>query len=185
MNANTPIDPPASPEELRRLELQTGTTVADFGAGSSALWAATMSDAVGADGSVLMFDVRSSALKAALKVASIRGRTNCKAVWTNLEVYQGASGVADNSLDAGILVNVLNGSKHPKDMLAEIHRMLKSGAKLMIIDWEPTTENRLAPPVNHRVASPFVETLAKSLGFAPMSKFSPNASTWGLILMKT
>lgn len=169
---------------LEKLSISAGQSVADFGAGGSANWAAQIGHQVGPSGQVLMFDVRKPSLAAALNEAKIHGLSNCRGVWSNLEIFRGAKGIPDQSLDQGVVVNLLNETKYPKDVLTEIHRMLKVRAKLLIVDWHPSTTHRLAPPSGRRLAPEYVESIAKEVGFAPVEQFSPGPSYWGLVLQK-
>ncbi|MBI5467137.1 MAG: methyltransferase domain-containing protein, partial [Candidatus Kerfeldbacteria bacterium] len=99
--------------------------------------------------------------------------------------YGGASGVADGTVDAGVLVNVLHQSKKPKDILSEVHRMLKVGAPLLIVDWRPEVEATIAPTRKARLAAEYVEGLAKSVGLAPVSRLDPSQYHWGIVVAKT
>jgi ubiquinone/menaquinone biosynthesis C-methylase UbiE len=170
---------------LKHLALSPGMQVGDFGVGGTAVFAQAAAQRVGNSGGVIMFDVFKPALSAALGAVKTRGLENCRGVWSNLEIYKGASGVADNSLDAGLMVNLLNESKKYKDILAEVHRMIKSGGQLMIVDWQPETESPLAPPPARRRAQGHIAETAKSLGFAPLEKFAADDDHWGLVVVKT
>lgn len=179
------LEPPLEPIAIDRLRLQPGWVVADFGVGANANWAVRMAQQVGHDGQVLMFDVRKAALAAALSAAKLSQVKNCRAVWSNLEIFKGALGVSDGVFDAGIIVNMLNETKHPKDVLAEIHRMMKAGSQLLIIDWDPDTAHPLAPKPERRLAADYVAMLSKSVGFAPVERFTPGVSYWGMMVTKT
>jgi len=170
---------------LKHLSLAPGQWVGDFGVGSAAQLLLPIGQAIGPDGGVVMFDVQKTALSGAISIAKTNGLKNYRAVWTNLEMWQGAQSVADNSLDAGVLMNVIYQTTKPQDMLAEIHRVLKSGAKLLIVDWKQTAEMPLAPDAKIRKADAYVEQLAKSIGFAPFEQFEAGPYHWGLVLVKT
>lgn len=174
-----------TPALLTHLKLAAGQWVGDFGVGAGAHFVPPLARAVGRDGGVVMFDVLKSALSGASSRAKAAGVTNYRVVWTNLEVYEGATGVANGSLDAGVLINVLHQSSRPKDILAEVHRMLKSGAKLLIVDWQPEVNSTIAPPRERRLADRYAEQLAKSVGFAPLDHFTAGKYHWGLMLVKT
>lgn len=171
-------------EVFRHLGVSHDMVVGDFGVGGAAAFAVPASQAVGPSGSVLMFDVLKSSLSAALSNVNARGCANCKAVWSNLEVYGGASGVPDGSVDAGMLVNVLNQSDKHKDILAEIHRMLKPGAKLLVVDWKADASVPIAPVKEHRFPPGYLEQLAQSVGLAPFEQFEAGPYHWGLVLVK-
>lgn len=170
---------------LTNLKLAPGMWVGDFGVGSAGHFAIAIAEQVGAEGGVLMFDVVKSSLSGAVTALRDRGFTNCRSVWTNLEIYGGASGVADGTVDAGVLVNVLHQSRKPKDILAEVHRMLKVGATLLIVDWRPEAVTTIAPEKKNRLGANYVEELAKSVGFAPVSQLDPSQYHWGIVVAKT
>lgn len=170
---------------LSYLKLAPGMWVGDFGVGGAAHFAVPMAQAVGPNGGVIMFDVLKSALSAAMSQAKLRGMQNCKAVWSNLEIYGGAKGVKDASLDAGVLINVLSQSKHYKDILAEAGRMLKPKAKLLVIDWLSDATIAIAPAKTSRLPAGHIEQMAKSLGYTALKNFTAGPDHWGLVLVKT
>lgn len=170
---------------IAHLELKPGQTVGDFGAGGAAHLALEICQKIGGQGTAILFDVQKSALSAALSLLQARGVSNDKAVWSNLEVYGGASGVADATIDAGVIANVLHQSKTPNAILAEIGRMLKSGARLLVVDWKTDQTTPLAPPTESRVSPEHIAQLAQSLGFASLEQFSAGPYHWGLVLVKT
>jgi len=169
---------------LAHLQITPGQKVGDFGVGGAAPFAFALSGAVGPEGSVVMFDILKTALSAALTLVQQRGLKNCQAVWSNLEIYNGASGVADGSFDAGILVNVLHQSNKHQDILAEVGRMLKPKAKLLIVEWKHDADSTIAPDEQHRLADGYVEQMAQGLGFAALEKFEAGPYHWGMVLVK-
>lgn len=170
---------------LIHLKLSAGQWIGDFGVGASAHFVVPVAKTVGQDGGVVLFDVLKSALSGASTRAKLAGVKNFKVVWTNLEVYAGAHGVADKTLDGGVLINVLHQSGRPKDILAEVHRMLKPGAKLLVADWKPEVTTTIAPPPERRLAQGHVEQLAQAVGFAPLERFDAGLHHWGLVVVRT
>lgn len=170
---------------VARLGLTLGMRVGDFGVGGAAAFALDLARAVGPSGEVYMFDVQKTALSSALSLAAMHGFKNCRAVWSNLELFEGARGVRGGALDAGVLVNVLHQTNKPEDMLAEIHRMLKPGAKLLVVDWIPTTRVSFAPDAASRQSAGHIQQVARGLGFATTGEFEAGPNHWGLILVKT
>lgn len=170
---------------LQHLSLAPGLWVGDFGVGAGGHFAVPTARIVGPDGGVVLFDVVKAALSGAMSRAELSGLNNFKAVWTNLEVFEGAPGVADNTLDAGLLINVLHQSTKPQDILAEIHRMLKPGAKLLIADWKQEAQSTIAPPVERRSAVGYIEQLATSVGYSSLEKFDAGTYYWGLVVIKS
>lgn len=172
-------------ENVRHAGISPGMVIGDFGVGGAAYFSLALSQLVGADGGVIMFDILKPALSGALSLAKMQGAQNCRAVWANLEIYGGAKGIGDASLDGGVAVNLLHQSAKYKDILIEIHRMLKSGAKLLIIDWNPEAETPISPPKDRRLPAERVEQVGQTLGFAALEKFSAGPYHWGLVLVKT
>lgn len=170
---------------IQHLELKPGQTVGDFGAGGSAHLALEMSRAIRESGTVLLFDIQKPALSAAISLLAARDVANGRAVWSNLEVYGGASGVMDGTVDAGVIANVLHQSKTPNAILAEVSRMLKSGARLLVVDWLTNSVSPLAPRVEARVSADHIAQLAQKLGFASLEQFQAGPYHWGLVLVKT
>lgn len=182
INSTTYLEPK---QLLGHLGLASGMWVGDFGVGPGGHFVAASAKAVGLDGGVVMFDVSKPALSGAGTRAKAAGVDNIRAVWTNLEIFQGATGVGDNSLNAGMLINVLYSSDKHKDILAEVHRMLKPQAKLLIVDWKQDVVTKIAPPTAKRLADGYVLDLAKSVGFSPMETFEASQYHWGLVVVKT
>lgn len=170
---------------LKHLQLAAGMWVGDFGVGAGGHFVTPTAKIVGTDGGVVMFDILKSALSGAMSRARLGGAGNYRAVWTNLEIFEGAPGVSDNSLDAGLLINVLHQSSKHKDILAEIARMVKPGAKLLIVDWKQDVTSTIAPPAERRMASGYVAQIAKDLGFAKLEEFETGPYHWALVLVKT
>lgn len=178
--------PLLNPQELlRHLRITPGMHVGDFGVGGAAFFAVPLGQMVGEQGEVLMFDVVKSALSAALSETQRRGLKNCRAVWVNLEIFEGAHGIGQQSLEAGVLTNVLHQTKKQADVLTEIHRMLKAGASLLVVDWSPGVKISFAPPPADRVSGERIAEIARGIGFAPAEKFSAGEYHWGLVLVKT
>lgn len=170
---------------LVHLQLAPGMWVGDFGVGASGHFVTPTAKLVGPEGGVIMFDILKSALSGAMSRAKLGEATNFRAVWTNLEIYEGAPGVADKSLDAGLLINLLHQSTKHQDILAEISRMLKPGAKLLVVDWKQDVVLSIAPPVERRMAAGYISQIAKDLGFVTVEEFESGPYHWALVLVKT
>lgn len=170
---------------LLHLALAPGMWVGDFGVGAGGHFVIPAAKIVGTDGGVVMFDVLKSALSGAMSRAKLGGVGNYRAVWTNLEVYEGAPGVADGTLDAGLLVNVLHQSTKHKDVLAEIGRMLKPGARLLVADWKQDVSSTIAPPMERRLSGGYLEQIAQELGYATVERFDAGQYHWAVVLVKT
>lgn len=169
---------------LGHLGIAKGMWVGDFGVGAGGHFLVATAKLTGTDGGVVMFDVSKPALSGAMTRAKLHGLGNYRAVWTNLEIYEGAPGVADNSLDAGLLVNVLHQSTKHRDILAEIGRMMKHGSRLLVVDWKQEAKSTIAPPTERRLSSEYLEDIAKEVDWTLGERFSAGPYHWGVVLVK-
>lgn len=157
--------------------------VADLGCGGSGYFVLQAAKLVGSKGSVFGIDVLRSALSNLVSRARLAGLTNIVPVWSNLEIYRGARLVRDEVVDIGLLVNLLFQSKRHADILRETYRMLKTGGRLLIVDWKvsgmkmgPAHEN-LVDPLDARRA-------AEDAGFTFMEEITPGPYHFGLMFKK-
>ena len=66
--------------------------------------------------------------------ARLNGLLNVVPLWCDLEEMKGIK-LADNTLDAGLLINTLFQFEQKSVALAEINRVLRPGGVLHVIDW--------------------------------------------------
>ena len=86
----------------------------------------------------------------------------------------------DKSVTYVIMVNVLHEIEDKIKMLKEIHRILKSGGKIAIIDFEKK-ETEEGPPVGHRIAKEELLDLYKICGFEVIDEISFSNIFYGLV----
>ena len=168
---------------LERSGLSAGMHVGDFGVGGAAYFGIQASKVIGDRGVVFAIDVFKPALSSALGKARLEGCMNFKPVWSDLEIVGGARAVRDTSLDFGILVNVLHSSKKQKEILTECARMLKSGARLLIIEWTKGGE-AFGPKREQVVPLERILELCSQVGLAPFDQFEAGQYHYGLVVVK-
>ena len=152
--------------------------VGDFGCGSGYKTFAA-SEIVGRHGAVYAVDILKSPLEHIRSQASERGITNVKTVWSNLEIL-GATKIQDQSLDAGLLVNVLFMSTEHRGVLTEVRRMLKNGALLLIIEWK-SIATPFGPPLSVRVPKNDIKNLLADMSFNRIKEFDPSGYHYALL----
>lgn len=120
-------------QNVLQLGLRSGMKVADLGSGVGhhALAAASI---VGKEGRVYAVDVQEEVLKHLASSAATQGFKNVETVWGNIEKLGGTT-LKDQSMDAVILSNTLFQLDDYAGTVAEIKRILKSGGRLLVIDW--------------------------------------------------
>lgn len=116
-----------------QMGLSEGMRVGDFGSGTGH-YARAAAGIVGYDGRVFAIEVQEDVLKH-LKLNTQAPQQRCiEVVWGDFEKI-GGTHLRDHSLDAGMLANVLFQVENRDGLLAELKRVLKPGAKLLVVDW--------------------------------------------------
>jgi len=69
------------------------------------------------------------------------------------------------SADAVLVANVYHELAEPEKMLAEIHRILRPGGALIVVDWK-SEETPKGPPLEERVAAFIVKKAMEKTGFS-------------------
>src|SRR3989338_806803 len=134
MENSTMLGSFADPETLvGQFGVTEGMKTADFGSGSGHLGIA-VAKRVGKDGIVYAYDIMESALEAIRGRASALGLANIDARRANLEVA-GSTGLPDGSVDLVWMALILFQSQKKADIVREARRILKPGARMIIIDW--------------------------------------------------
>lgn len=168
---------------LRRLKLGPKMVVGDYGCGGGCYFAVQAAQMVGEKGLVWALDVYKPALSACLSKASLAGLTNIKALWSDLEVFRGAKAIKDQTVDLGLLVNVLNKSKKHEVIFREIVRTLKPDATLLVIDWDVTGFG-FGPEKRDLVPAGEVRGLAQGLGLKLIETLEPSRYHYGLVFRR-
>ena len=124
----------SNPEQnILKLGLREGMRVADFGAGSGA-YSIAASKRVGHTGHVFAIEVQKDLVKkleSEIKDAKV---FNVECVWGDIEKKHGTK-MADGSMDAVIISNVLFQSEDKLGLIDEARRILKRGGRVLLIDW--------------------------------------------------
>ncbi len=123
-----------SPQDnVLQMGLAEGMKVGDFGAGSGH-YAFAAAKIVGEKGRVYAVDVQEDVLTRLKAEAHHLRLKNVETIWGDLEKL-GGTALKEQSLDAVILSNTLFQIERKKEMIDEIRRVLRSGGKLLVVDW--------------------------------------------------
>lgn len=165
-----------------QLKLVYGARVADLGSGGAGYFTFQAAQIVGDTGLVYSVDVLKMVLKNIEHRAKMFGFHNIKTVWSNLEKY-GAAQINDGSLDFAMLVNVLFQNEHPEKILREASRLLRSGGRLLAVDWK---QGRFpfGPPAEKRVVREKTEEFAISAGLKKAKGFEAGKFHYGIVFEK-
>ena len=163
-------------EVLKQLPLRKNMVAADFGSGSGG-WAIPLAKIL-EEGKVYAIDILEeplSALRAKVKLEKI---VNIETIKSDVE--KGAK-LLKESCDLVLMTNLLFECEDKKIILEEGKRVLKKGAKLLIVDWKKDSP---LGPEKGRVSVEEVKKLAEELNLKVEKEFEAGLYHWGLILVK-
>lgn len=116
-----------------QFHLRAGDKVADFGAGRG-FFVRPLCDAVTAEGEVFFCEIQKELVEFVGEQIRQSGYGQAKTMWCDLEEPNGIA-IADNTLDAGIVVNTLFQFADRETAVVEMLRTIRSGGKCIVIDW--------------------------------------------------
>jgi ubiquinone/menaquinone biosynthesis C-methylase UbiE len=138
-----------------------GQHIADLGCGSG-YFTLSLAQAVGRDGVVSAVDVMQEPLQSVQSRADALGLQNVRTVRADLEVLGGTK-IPDASQDIVLVANVLFQSQKKEAILSEGVRMLKSGGRMIVIDWKKGVPG-FGPPDASRTSENDLRALVESAG---------------------
>ncbi len=167
---------------ISRLDLEPRQKVAELGCGKYGFFTFPLAKIVGKYGLVYAVDIIKDYLTDIDSRAREDNLDQIKTVWSNLEIYKGTK-IETSSLDFALLINVLHQSDKPLSILEEAKRMLKTKAKLLIIDWDQV-DTPIGPALENRIKLNLLKQEALKLGFEVEETFKAGSEHYGLILRK-
>ncbi|MBU4332609.1 class I SAM-dependent methyltransferase [Patescibacteria group bacterium] len=167
---------------LETVGITQNMKVGDFGCGGLGYFTLTAAKMVGRDGVVYAVDILKSVLGGVAERAKAENLDNVKTIWSNLEIY-GATKIDNESLDIGLLINILFQAKKDSDIIKECLRLVKPGGKLLIVDWKQTGAP-LGPPPQERVSLEGIKQIAQNLGLKEEQSFEAGPYHFGIIFVK-
>jgi predicted methyltransferase len=115
---------------LRASAVSPGMDVADIGAGTG-LFTRLFSRQVGAEGKVYAVDISRPFIENILRVSHEQGLKNVKGVVNSPKDVM----LDTASIDLAFTVDTYHHFEYPQSMLASIHKALRSGGRLIVIDF--------------------------------------------------
>jgi ubiquinone/menaquinone biosynthesis C-methylase UbiE len=147
-------------------ELKPGMVVADVGAGTG-LYTRLFAKAVGADGQVYAVDIASKFLEHIQKTSREAGVRNVTPVLCN----QDSADLPANSVDVIFACDTYHHFEFPERTLASLHRALRTGGRLIIIDFIRIEGKSREWTLNHvRAGQDVVEKEIAAAGFRKTSE---------------
>jgi len=168
-----------NPEQnILHLGLTEGMRVADFGAGTG-FYSRAASARVGYTGKVYAIEVQKGLVKKLESEIKSWGLLNIECIWGDIE-KRGGTKIADQSMDAVIISNVLFQAEDKLGLIDEARRILKKGGKVLFIDWAQSFGG-IGPTSEHVVTESMAKELFEKRGFKLERNISTSAHHYGII----
>ncbi len=116
---------------VEKLALESGMVVADVGAGTG-LFTRLMAARVGAEGKVYAVDIANTFVTHVVMSSHARGLKNVEGIVCAPDDAK----LPENSVDVVFICDTYHHFEFPRKTMASIHRALKPGGRLVVIDFE-------------------------------------------------
>lgn len=166
---------------LARAAVARGMHVADFGCGATGHVIIPAARRVGPEGRVYAVDVQREALRSTEGRAKLARIGNLHAVWSNIERV-GAAGIPSESVDRGIIVNVLHLLRDHASAFREVWRLMKPQGLVLAVDWGAGAP--IGPMGLERIERDVVIAAAETAGFSTVDVFDAGAYHYGIVFAK-
>lgn len=166
---------------ITELGVYEGMIVADLGAGTGA-YTIPLAERVGEKGRVYAVEVQKDFLTNIKTTADARGLKNIELLWGDIERLGGTK-IKDESVDAVVISNVLFLAEDKAGLLRETRRILKTGGKLLLIDWSDSFNN-LGPAPEMVVTADAARALCEAEGFVLKKEIPAGEHHYGFIFLK-
>lgn len=167
---------------LAKAGLVAGMTAADLGCGTIGHFTFPAARIVGEHGKVYAVDILKGALEGIESRARIESVHNVETVWGDLE-REGGVRIPDGSIDMVLMVNVATLAKKTPSVSVEVKRLLKTGGKLLAVDWKPN-KSGIGPSSHDRVGAEEMAKVFTKHKFVVIKEFDAGPNHWGLVLKK-
>lgn len=188
------------------LEIPKGAVIADFGAGHG-YFTIPLARAAGPEGRVYALDIQKAGLTIIRTKANLEHLLQVEPVWADLDRPKGSK-LPDASADFVLMANMLFQSEKKTDILEEAYRILKPGARALVIEWKPAAPPSpgqtngaasamptgqagggqgsalLGPPAALRVSADTVQKVALHIGFSFQKEIPVGTHHYGLLFTK-
>lgn len=162
--------------------LSAGQSLADLGTGSG-FYVIAAGKIFGDSGLVYAVDIIESALDHIAAEARVRGLRNVRTLRCDLETPECCRTIPTGSLDYVLLANIVHQIKNRKGLLAEAYRILKTGGKLIVIEWNDQP-SPIGPQVGERLDPKAIIKLADAAHLKEAGDLPADNYHYGLMFIK-
>ena len=162
--------------------LAAGQTVADLGAGSG-FYVLAAGKIIGDQGVVYAVDILGSALDHIAAESRLKSLRNVKTIRADLEQASACTAIPTGSVDLVILANIIHQIKNQTALVAESYRILKTGGKIFVIEWNDQP-GPIGPPVTERIRPEQVKKLLATAALKESGAVTADIYHYGLMFIK-
>ena len=175
MHESTFLNPAAVIEAAK---IHEGMRVADFGAGSGFCTRAA-ARVVGPKGVVWAVDAHRDLLPRLKNISLAEGLRNVEVLYGDVGVVGGSNLPAEH-FDVCILTNILFAVEDTGALIYEVHRVLKRGGYVVVVDWADSFGG-LGPHPDHVVLKSVAKRLFEERGFTVENDVPAGEYHWGFV----
>lgn len=168
-------------KNVSQFGLKAGATVADFGSGSGH-YALAAGKAVGGQGKIYAIDIQKETLSRLKNEADRAKLFHVEVIWGDIEKEQGTH-LADGSVDAVIISNLMFQVTDKTAVAKEAFRVLRSGGNLFLVDWSDSFGG-IGPHPGSVFTAQQAEALFSESGLTVEGRIEAGEHHYGLIFRK-
>jgi len=168
-------------QNIEQFALNKGMFVADLGAGSG-FYTIEAARSVGSEGKVYAVDVQKELLDKIKTSANNEKLFNIEIVWGDIEKLGGTK-LADMSVDAVIISNILFQIEDKETFVSEIKRILRPNGRLLVVDWSDSFGGVGPSPMNVFTGKNTLN-LFENKGFVVDKQIDAGDNHYGIIFRK-
>lgn len=166
---------------IKALGVYEGMRVADLGAGTGT-YTLLLAEKVGDTGRVYAVEVQKDFLTNIKDATAARGFKSVEVVWGDIERLGGTK-IKDGEVDAAVISNVLFQAEDKGGLLREAKRILKTGGKLLLVDWKDSFGN-LGPVKDAVIPASLAQEMCEREGFALKESIDAGEHHYGFVFFK-
>lgn len=166
---------------LNQCEISAGIWAADFGCGAG-YFSLPLAKIIGQDGKLFSFDVIPQALESVTSKAKNLGLSNIVTNRVNLEKKEGSKLEAE-TVDFVVMKDVLFQNKNKEIILKEAYRILKKGAKALILEWNQDMQG-IGPAKELRIDEAELKNLAEKETFEIVKEIEAGKFHYAFLMKK-
>lgn len=161
---------------LSEAGVKPGEVVADIGCGTG-FFTLPLAKYVGKKGKVYALDTSLTMIE------ELRKRTRNLEQVKSIHSQENRFPMEDGSLDFTLLVNMIHELENGRRFLKEVHRVLKPGGRICVIDWKKK-KVEMGPPLKILLTKKRIRQMLRQSGYGQIKSLSPLPFHKGLLGVK-